>query len=116
MVVDDGCDSIGYPTIDTRTVAPFFENDAALFLNIFGQNFDAVAPVAQHEQHLLIEFFVGCGHIVHGITRVVNARKGFELVEMIAAQKVHNAVGEVVSGVESQMLEHVSQSYFGIVL
>ena len=40
MVVNDGCDSIGYPAIDTCTVAPLFENDAALFLNIFGQNLD----------------------------------------------------------------------------
>ena len=115
-IVDDASDAIAETLINAATLAPLFDDDAALLLRILLGDGDATAPVLEDEEDGVGEALLCRRDIHNAVARVVRTRACVEAVEATSTQVVHHATWEVLGGFEGHVLEVVGKTILLVVL
>ena len=116
MIIYNRGNGICQTTVYSRTMTPFLKDNTTFLFDIFRGHLDAMTPVTEHPKHILTKLRIICRYVMNRITRIINTRESLKVIEVIAAKEVHHTIREVVCRVKSQMLQHVCQSHFLIIL
>ena len=116
MIINNRGNGICQTTVYSRTMTPFLKDNTTFLFNVFRGHLDAMAPVTEHPKHILIKLRIIGWYVMNGITRIINTCESLKVIEIVTAKEVHHTIREVVCRIESQMLQHVRQSHFLIIL